>query len=67
MRGTSERNDIQRTATIDEYIKAYQAGNFNLSARIELANSGPNLQSDWLPIDFAALREAVLGPNSQIE
>ncbi len=59
MRGKSERNDIQRTATIDEYVKAYREGNFNLAHRIELANSGVNLQSDWSSIDFEALRNGV--------
>lgn len=56
MRIHSDASQIQRKATIEEYLKAWKAGNVNLANRIEFANSGENLQSDWAEIDFEALR-----------
>jgi len=49
-------NNLQREATIREFRQAYGSGNLALASRIEEANSGPNLERDWNPIDFEQLR-----------
>ena len=55
----SQSTNRDRQATVDAYVKAYSDGARSLAARIETANSGENLHTDWQSIDFEALREGV--------
>ena len=57
MRGKTFDNPLQRQATIDEYIKAVKSGAVELAARIRAANSGDELETGWVPIDWKALDE----------
>lgn len=45
MRGQSWRQDLDRQATIDEYIKARNSGAEELASRIEFANPDINWES----------------------
>ena len=59
MRSKSWAYNVDRQATVDEYIRAYRTGAKDLADRIEEANSGDNLAPEWAPIDFKALQTAL--------
>ena len=59
MRSKSWVSSLDREYTITAYVNAYRDGAHALAQRIEIANSGENLQADWQPIDFIALRNGV--------
>lgn len=55
MRSKSWATNLDREATIEEYVKAIKTGAYELADRIELANSGDNLTKGWEPIPFENL------------